>query len=189
MLDEYLSTIEQLVRAYVHDTLHLHATGVPRALLSTVCREWDSHCNVMFDALKKTFINRLQKEIHYGTMNHFLTSKFKADEVLPDDLMDSIVTKLMTMDPTFFTTKYTTNRPHIVQQLTALKEQWTTQFAAKSLHEQQQQHLFHAIKAVWVVEHKTFVDSIMKETTELLLAPTHEWVTSELFTNKSIIKV
>ena len=183
MLNDYLSTIEQLARAYVHDTLRSHATGVPRALLSTVSREWDSKCNGLFDALKKTFTNRLKKEIHFGTMNHYLTSKFKAEEVLPDDLMDSIVALIATISI------HATNQPHVLQKLTTLKEQWATKFAAKSLHEQQQQRLFHAVKAVWAVEHKTFIDCIMKETTELLLAPTHEWVTTELFTNESIFKV
>ena len=66
------------------------------------------------------------------------------------------------------------------------KKAFAADFEAKSLHQQQQQRLFHAVKALWAVEHKTFVDYILKETVEHLMLPRDAWIANALFTNEKI---
>ena len=74
----------------------------------------------------------------------------------------------------------------LFNELTAAKERWASSFGMKSLHDQQQQRLFNAVQAVWAVEHKTFIDCILKETNEHLLQAQQDWLSTELFLNENI---
>lgn len=91
ILDTYCADLEKMARAHVKACLVQHAVGVPKLLLATIAVEWESKCNTLFVHLKKFFANRLKKEVPFGTMNHYLTSKFKAEEVLPQELMIDVV--------------------------------------------------------------------------------------------------
>ena len=112
-------------------------------------------------------------------MNHYLTSKFKGEEFLPGPLMDNIMT--------MFEDQWNiSDLEHVRNQLEEVKNKYSAAYESKTLHEQQQARLFYAIEAVWAVEHKTFIDTILKETTEHLMQPRKDWLSTALINNEAI---
>ena len=66
------------------------------------------------------------------------------------------------------------------------KERWSAKFVQSSVHEQQQERLFCAVKTVWAMEHKTFTDYILKETNEHLIEPRKQWMATTLCSKSEI---
>jgi len=139
--------------------------------------------------MKGVFANRLQKEIPWGTANHYLTAKFKGEEALPGALLEDFLasSKVASLFGEIKAGRIYTESQTIDalrSGIESARDRWSTQFQAKSLHEQQQERLFCAVKALWHVEHKTFVDYVLKETTEHFLAPSNQWMKTTLMTKK-----
>ena len=181
ILNTYCGNIELLSRSHVQEAMASNAPNLPATLLNAVVGVWSERCDAIFAELKRIFENRLRKEIPFGTINHYLTSKFLQNEVLPGELIDDFV-KMMkdSWEAKAFDEEGVRNN------LKNAKERWGISFAQRSLHEQQQQRLFHAVQAVWAVEHKTFVDYILKETIEVLMLPRGPWLSS-FFGNEAIL--
>mmetsp|Transcript_7297 Transcript_7297/g.13536 ORF Transcript_7297/g.13536 Transcript_7297/m.13536 type:complete len:627 (-) Transcript_7297:69-1949(-) len=185
IMTKYVDGIEHVALNHVLPALEEQTQGIPHVLRHTIHREWNIECRQAIKELKCTFENRLRKEIPWGTVNHYLTSKFKSEEALPADLIEELMTRLEktrseAMDHIFL------KPDEIRKEINSAKERWSIGFGAKGLHEQQQQRLFHAVQAVWAVEHKTFTDCILKETTENLMRERARWVSTALFTNHKI---
>ena len=207
ILSEYSQNVENLLASYIDILKH----RAPVRLYKAIACEWKNACSVMCANLKKAVRVCLQKEADFGTMNHYLTSKFEAEEIMPeglvDDIVDNIKREVATAFDEWYADKYgstSSNEGSSIlrsRQLTSVpakvhaytrtssfkellkeeickaKDRWVIMFARKSLHEQQQYRLFDAIKAQWAVEHKTFIDCVLKETRETLMKPSLEWFT------------
>eukprot|EP00933_Yihiella_yeosuensis_P007639 TRINITY_DN11276_c0_g1_i1.p1 TRINITY_DN11276_c0_g1~~TRINITY_DN11276_c0_g1_i1.p1 ORF type:complete len:708 (+),score=161.25 TRINITY_DN11276_c0_g1_i1:82-2205(+) len=176
LMEEYVNEVEYATRGHIRDIFVQHAPWIPEALLIAIDRCWEVECTVIFTDLKKIFLNRLLKEAPWGTVNHYLTSVFKGEEALPEDLIE--MASAMCAEKSQTRSIFMTDKAQIQQVLQEAKERWSAQFQKKSLHQQQQLRLFHAVKACWTVEHKTFTDYILKETREQLLEPHHRWILS-----------
>lgn len=185
IMDKYVAEVEKITRAHIKDLLVEQTRRVPRSLCKVIGQEWEVECNRIFCSLKTTFVNRLEKEIPWGTVNHYLTCKFKGEEALPQELIDDVISLVKPQIGSLYSNS-TTFEQTMRSLLGQAKERWSTQFQQKSLHEQQQQRLFHAVEAVFDVEKKTFTDYILKETTEHLVDPRNHWVATALFSNTSI---
>ena len=193
-LDTYCTEVEKISRAHIQQVLTEQVEHmIPACLKQVIAAEWDAKCDELFYDLKQTFRNRLKKEIPWGTLNHYLTAKFGAEEILPQGLAEEIVVSLkrkLDADVKNHTpwANHTDaeNREALNETLKIAKKRFSVSYGAKTLYEQQQQRLFHAVKAVWAVEHKTFIDYILKETVEHLMQPRDAWLATALFTNEKI---
>lgn len=188
IMDKCVHEIASVARAHAREAITEQARGIPAALCNTIDREWTCECNKYISKLKEVLDNGLQKEIPWGTMNHYFTSKYKAEEALPEeliqDLFDSNSEGLYDrLEPCMASHNEFGKR--LREELIDAKERWSTKFAEKTLYEQQQQRFFWAVRATWAVEHKTFTDYILKETTQNLLEPRNRWSAS-LFSNEKI---
>ena len=232
ILEKYRVRVEHVARAHVKEVLASEAHGVPVSLQSAIVSEWELECNSVFGHLKEVFENRLRKEVPFGTVNHYLTTKFNEAETLPDQLVedctilmrakwaereDMLKRQKQQAEDAFAKVSALSNSQAeskrnvdaVLQAEVALKNacrnvnvemaldmvrvslveaksRWVNAFDNSSLHVQQQHRLYHAVKAVWAVEHKTFVDYILKETNEHLLQPRDFWVLSGMHRNEVI---
>lgn len=94
IMDKYVDKIEGISRPHVKEALIEEAGGIPKPLCSAIHRVWEAECNKLMSELRKIFTNRLEKEIPWGTVNYYLTSKFKGDEALPKALADDFLNSL-----------------------------------------------------------------------------------------------
>mmetsp|Transcript_14631 Transcript_14631/g.25910 ORF Transcript_14631/g.25910 Transcript_14631/m.25910 type:complete len:628 (-) Transcript_14631:71-1954(-) len=186
IMTKYVDGIEHVALNHVFPALESQTQGIPHVLRHTIHREWNIECRRVTKELKCIFENRLRKEIPWGTVNHYLTSKFKGEEALPDELIEDLMSQVAKKINSSNAEDYAISAKDIRTEIAFAKERWSVRFGAKGLHEQQQQRLFHAVKAVWTVEHKTFIDYILKETTENLMRERARWVSTALFTNHKI---
>jgi len=189
IMDTYVAEVEKITRAHIKEVLVKQTNRVPRSLCKVISQEWEVECNRIFSNMKGIFANRLEKEIPWGTVNHYLTRKFKAEEALPQELIADVIG--LVKPEIYDLYSYSSSAAGTFEKslgalLEQAKERWSTQFQQKSLHEQQQQRLFHAVEAVFAVEKKTFTDYILKETTEHLIDPRNHWVATALFSNANI---
>mmetsp|Transcript_27758 Transcript_27758/g.73639 ORF Transcript_27758/g.73639 Transcript_27758/m.73639 type:complete len:639 (-) Transcript_27758:131-2047(-) len=195
IMGTYVDEIYSIARRHVKESLVEKACGIPVSLCNAVALEWERERHTLISRLTEIFDNRLRKEIPWGTANHYLTSKFKGEEALPDDMVEDFLASVrkdiginaqafdaQTLNLGFDSTVET----YLRSKLASAKERWSSQFAESTVHEQQQHRLFCAVKAVWEVEHKTFIDYILKETNEHLIAPRNRWISTTLCSNAEI---
>merc|ERR1712224_298241 len=176
-MNKYVASIRSIAQSHVKQSLTDEARGIPAHLCNTIALEWERECEKLISNLMEIFDNRLRKEIPWGTANHYLTSKFKGEEALPNELVDDFLSNVdfdaEGAGDEEAESEWTpdTIKSYLKRKLEAAKDRWSTKFSQSTTHEQQQERLFYAVKAVWAVEHKTFTDYILKETNEHLLAP------------------
>merc|ERR1712113_1047063 len=104
------------------------------------------------DDLLKSF-NRccqeaLEKEVDWGTVNHYFTSKFDVERQLPDALVTEFV---QAFKQDHFLQNGSFSLQHAQTQMRKLlverKKMFEERFKSLSMHQQQQIRLFHAIRA------------------------------------------
>jgi len=190
IMNKYVEEIQSIARSHVKEALVHNVCGIPLPLCNAIALEWELECQKLVSKLTEIYENRLHKEIPWGTANHYLTSKFKGEEALPDALVADFLTSVRNdfgADVQAMNVNtHLTIETYLQQQLTSAKERWSLKFAQSTTHEQQQERLFCAVKAVWAVEHKTFTDYILKETNEHLIAPRNRWMSTILCSKPEI---
>merc|ERR1712032_420016 len=65
---------------------------------------------------------------------------------------------------------------------------WVEQYNKSSLFEQQRHRIFNAVIALWTVEHKTFIDIVLKVTRDTVIKRREEWLRFEIHQNKRIME-
>merc|ERR1712100_705739 len=93
---QFLEQVEKISRSHIKKSLIQQGHGIPQVLVTAINSEWQSECNSLFANLKAIFENRLQKEIPWGTLNHYLTAKFEEQRALPDELVADFLHRLPT---------------------------------------------------------------------------------------------
>jgi hypothetical protein len=119
---------------------------------------------VFKDDLYKTFAQHcwdaFDKELDWGTVNHYFNSKYVAERKLPDSLIENLVKELAMLLANRGNNDCT--EYNIREVIITNKEKLEAQQQKGSLHEQQQQRVFDAVKAWYSVEKKTFTDVVLK---------------------------
>jgi hypothetical protein len=98
--------------------------------------------------------------LDWGTVNHYFNSKYVAERKLPDSLIENLVKELAMLLANRGNNNCT--EYNIREVIITNKEKLEAQQQKGSLHEQQQQRVFDAVKAWYSVEKKTFTDVVLK---------------------------
>jgi hypothetical protein len=193
---EYVENLSAIANSHVWDVLK-EAHNVPKSLCSVISEEWTTECYKLTSILKEVFEARLQKEVPWGTVSPYLTSRLECEGVLPDALIEDIVgsakrRRTSSSDSTqdYFSgfmrsiattaadggdTTETVSDRALRNELRAARERWNDN---KKVHD-----VFSAIEIVWAVEHKKFIEYVFEETKENLLNSRCHWVTTKMFDN------
>eukprot|EP00811_Abedinium_folium_P003656 NODE_13363_length_1170_cov_4.484180.p1 GENE.NODE_13363_length_1170_cov_4.484180~~NODE_13363_length_1170_cov_4.484180.p1 ORF type:complete len:348 (+),score=22.15 NODE_13363_length_1170_cov_4.484180:1-1044(+) len=181
--------------------------GVPLQLRSCIGRQWAARHSVMVHDLESVVIKTLAREPEWGTVNHYFTAKFSVERAFPEECIDKFIQSLQESDWSSLLgmagrsvpfgaacssdtriSPLDTVRANIRTKLESQKACFEKRFEAMSLHEQQQDRLFDAVKALWSVEHKSYIDIVLKDLRASILVPYEQWIRAELLIDEEISK-
>lgn len=136
---------------------------------------------------KEACYESLRQEGTFGTTNHYFDSKFREEEICPDELMDLAEDKFLDLSESV---------PHHSSKIRAdclrkCLEEAKTEIASKQVHtdimETQKKRVFAAVKANFDVEKKTFVDLLLKNMKCVLLEGHVNYVEQHVVRSKKIL--
>jgi len=192
-LDHYM----QAVRGMMQELPAGRPALVSIALHNFVCEEWEKACAKIFHEFQAACLAALCKEIDFGTANHYLTSKFQEESVLPMQLVEIFVNSLTPEDYTEPPSNSSAKnrwrlqpdqvRQNLKRKLLFAREYWANSCKANDLHAQQQECVLATVRAIHSVEEKTFTDYILKETRDHVLHKCQKFIEDELITNKEVL--
>merc|ERR1711964_780964 len=135
---------------------------IPAHLADAVMQRWLVFCRAdVFPVFEEECYKALDEEKKFGTMNHYLTSKFSEElVVLPNDVLEHAMRNFTKEDYDCpgnkgYTRSYNAMKESFKKRMVEAREMWAKTYGAKTLHEQQQHRLFAAVKAAWAVEKKS----------------------------------
>merc|ERR1712176_984605 len=157
---------------------------------AAVDNEWSSFCVEILKEFVEHCAEVLAWEDKFGTANHYLTAKYAETMTIPESVKDEFVGDISRTDLRNMYNSGTIGeaRLSIKKKLDVQLEKYFKEFAQKSLHQQQQQRVFAAVKAHWSVEKKTFLDCILKVSRDIIIKKREEWISASLLTNENILK-
>ena len=230
VLERYLKKLEAIARGMVVDAPRAPGSCVlPERFTRFLSAAWAGFFrDRIVGELRSTFQKTLQREVRFGTSNHYLEAQYMGDMLVPEEVVDRFCESLQPQD--FFQTRITVGtdgklmvadahkapafgaafggppasaapvasrefsveehmappavmqriRSNLKKRLRTARTGWATEFAAKSLDEQQRRRVWAAVKAAWAVEKKTFSDMILKETRDHVVEARQRWIHQEL---------
>jgi len=188
ILDQFKDSAQKILIKSVSDPID--AVDVPSPLKESIKRQWSSYCeDQIFPEFNKDCDKALEDENKFGTMNNELTIKYGKEIVLPEDLINDSLNMLNLKDYNGY--KITDRDIELIKGrvkdvFRQESEKWASKFTEKTLHEQQTDRLFAAVKAAFSVEEKTITDNIMKKTISNLKVSRQLWVRTCLVTDEKI---
>merc|ERR1712060_375748 len=163
---------------------------IPILLKESIKLQWSSYCEEqILPEFNKDCDKALEDENKFGTMNNELTIKYGKEIVLPEDLINDSLNMLNLKDYNGY--KITDRDIEVIKGrvkdvFRQESEKWASKFTEKTLHEQQTDRLFAAVKAAFSVEEKTITDNIMKKTISNIKVSRQIWVRTCLVTDEKI---
>ena len=133
----------------------IESIDVPKHLKESIKRQWTSYCaEEIFPEFNKDCDKVLVEEKNFGTMNHYLTTKYGQEMVLPTELFDMALAKIsltdrFEMDDDEWSddgmmkmAKLSDNaqesiKSKIRESFENASKEWATKYTSKTLHEQQ----------------------------------------------------
>jgi len=201
LLHQYVQELERMIAESLH-CLTEEANGVSHHLIAYMMNTlWLPYCRQIFQVFRNCCKKTLEREIYFGTDNHYLESKYCADMLVPEEIIkefcdklchEDLFNKVLVISKTgnaqelcYFEKSKDVKpiefvRETMKKKLLTVRAEWAKEFGAKSLAEQQKRRLFAAVKAAWAVEKKTFVDIVLKETRDEILEKRKEWIERDL---------
>lgn len=133
------------------------------------------------DKMYETFLRCIQKQVKhiskFNTRNHYLTSKFKEEMALPDEVKQSFADSLNIEDfiehkvyscPCSRTVQQDTLKidnedfqDHMLEKLKLVTTEHYQQYESETIQEQQKIRVFNAVVAFVSVDEKTFNDQMI----------------------------
>merc|ERR1712060_795217 len=174
---------------------------IPILLKESIKLQWSSYCEEqILPEFNKDCDKALEDENKFGTMNNELTIKYGKEIVLPEDLINDSIANLNLEDIIKIDNEGLSNasiqmvsvaniksiKDKVKDVLRKESEKWASSNTEKTLHEQQTDRLFAAVKAAFDVEENTITDNIMKKTISHLKERRQLWVGSCLFRDENI---
>eukprot|EP00929_Paragymnodinium_shiwhaense_P102947 TRINITY_DN66202_c0_g1_i1.p1 TRINITY_DN66202_c0_g1~~TRINITY_DN66202_c0_g1_i1.p1 ORF type:complete len:677 (+),score=123.39 TRINITY_DN66202_c0_g1_i1:108-2033(+) len=210
-LEEFVRDVAEEARRSLN--LHAPVVGLSQPFRDAVLAEW---ARLFEEQILINFRTKCKKarsqEGGYGTVNHELDAKYKGGNVMPQQLMVSLSENLEAKVRQFttefaqeFSTYHAVNAPvkagqprpshnppkpisdRIRAYLAQERDIWVKRHESSDLFEQQKVRLLDAVSAVWAVEHKTFVDVVMKETRDTIIDRRALWIQHEIYGNSHIL--
>lgn len=205
ILEELFKKAEKVILSAT-ECLESKTKGVATQLLKVLEMEWRKFCqDEVLKTLQAKGMRVLYKEQYFGTVNHYFNHKYDELKICPDQLVEEFLwmvedTDFKTYqaididgvqfitDPIYQATEtdpiYQATPTDIDKIKKTLEERLrkartivVERRKKADLHTRQKEELHDVVLGHWQVEHKTFVDDIMKEIRENVLMPYQEWVT------------
>lgn len=193
ILDKLFIDIENILNELINfDEL----TIISHHMKKIIINYWDSYKENVFDEFKIISLKELDKEKNYKTMNHYLTSKYQEELILPE----SVITKIcdnISMDT--YSSKNNSNynkyevaslhyvRDNIKKIIKEQVENNIHDFQHSSLEEQHKRRILCAVLANWSVSYKNIIDNILSSVRENIIIKIYYWI-NNLFLQNDVIK-
>ena len=133
----------------------------------------------------------LEQERFFGTTNHYFDSKFREDEICPESLEESFMTKfnqLWNEDSDNYRSGFKELDPQLVREcLKAAKTEVANNQVHTDLMTTQKGRVFSAVKAHFDVEKKTIVDILLKKTKDIVIQRHQDWIHCRFLRSETII--
>ena len=174
-----------------------YSTDLKRTIISL----WNNFKNDIMMQLIEQMNYELEKELKFKTMNHYLTSKFEENLVLPDTVVnsyfDSLDETMFVREDTIRTYNNTHQTIHKILNINKIKENLKTLLISKveqhieefyrlDIMEQHKIRVLAAIKANWSVSQKNLIDNIHYSVYSIIVEQINEWC-ANINNNESII--
>ena len=170
-------------------------------LRNSINNSWNESLRDLLVIFKNNIAKELEKENVFKTMNHYLTSKYQENLILPDEILNKIIATIN--DDTIYEEK---NKFHIrgnpeyeIRHLTEIKENMKEiiqnvveknieEFNREPIEEQHKRRVLAASKANWAVSHKNLIDNIHSVLQSSVLELCKRWVEHSIFEDENIRK-
>ena len=146
----------------------------------------------MIPRFKKACYESLHQEGTYGTTNHYFDSKFREDEICPDEMIGLFEKKakdILRRD--IGTLSATLGNKEVVGSLAQCLKEAGAEVASKQVHsdimETQKKRVYSAVMAHFDVEKKTFVDVLLKKLKHIVVQGHSEYVETHILRSKEVL--
>lgn len=190
------SDVETILR-HLFDTSKI--TRIPSHLIRCIDNNWEDWRQKILEQLKASMETELQKEKKFKTMNHYLTSKYQENLVLPKELLQKIVDSIQ---PDMITEKRSEVnrcsysplgalpivqvRRNIQDLIETAVETHSEEFNREPLEKQHQRRILAASKANCAVSYKNLTDNILSTIQKIVLEGTTIWIEKTLIEDEEI---
>ena len=133
------------------------------------------------------------KEIKFKTMNHYLTSKYQENMMVPKSVLDDIIGSITkstysvndcrNMQKCLDTNVVQKNIRGIIEKKL---EDYNKNFEQESIKNQHKMRLLAASRAYFAVAHKNLIDNIMDAVEQQVINETKSWVSLTLLEDRKI---
>lgn len=159
-----------------------------------IMNDWNSYREDLFNNFKTISLKELNKEKIYKTMNHYLTSKYKEELILPESVIEKICENI-SYDTFSINRKegrqlysLSSIRENILKIIKEEVENNINDFEHSSLEEQHKQRILAAVLANWSVSQKNLIDNILSSVTEDIITKIYHWIDNLFLQNETIKK-
>ena len=192
-MDTLLSTVHDELAHKLFPTMDsdapLHAE-LSTGLSSALRQSWQATMTEVERALHEKVVDVLRKESVFKTMNHYLTSKYEEELVLPAEVKETFresITKSVYSEKQkkwngteHVTSTYFKDHDEITEALVQLLDEAVEEHALRfnklPLHQQHVRRVYAAARAYWSVAHKAVLDDVLAAVRDEVIVPVCVWV-------------
>lgn len=167
--------------------------NIPGILKSTIDNSWQDCQRCLLGKFLLQINHELMKEIKFKTMNHYLTSKYQENMMVPKSVLDDIIGSITkstysvndcrNMQKCLDTNVVQKNIRGIIEKKL---EDYNKNFEQESIKNQHKMRLLAASQAYFAVAHKNLIDNIMDAVEQQVINETKSWVSLTLLEDRKI---
>lgn len=198
MVDKWQSNIGKLIAEVIFILENLFDFGilkhVKHSLQQCISNNWEEYRHGLMEKLQHSLQEELKKERRFKTMNHYLTSKYKENLILPEELMDKIIESIQS-DTVCSSEKHYKNynvltleqvRENMRSIIENVLKNHSDAFNREPIEEQHKRRILAASKANWAVSHKNLTDNVLSRVQEIILYGINYWTEKMLIEDEQI---
>lgn len=138
---------------------------------------WTEFINNIINELNDCMNHELEKELNFKTMNHYLTSKYEENMILPTTVIDSICNsfkrdmfiKYDSIDREYVPIDIGQISINIKELIEEKVEEHINDFNTQNIEEQHKLRVLASIRANWAVSHKNLIDNILSVVNNIVI--------------------
>ena len=194
-----IETLFEKIEIILKNSVNIAEIGkISNPLRKSIKKSWDMLLQDVLQNCKEKMLIELEKEKEYKTMNHYLTSKYQENLILPEEIINKIISSInrdtiekRVRDHRNFNHEYETRdleeiQDNIEEIITRVVEENMEEFNREPIEEQHKRRILAASKANWAVSHKNLIDNILAVIKDYVLKPCKKWVEFSFFEDELI---
>ena len=171
IIDDLYNTIETIINNLFNIE---QIDKVSKKLIKCITNHWDNFKSIIFEKLKKSMYCELFKELKYKTVNHYLSSKYQENLIMPLKIIDKITEQITentiwnyikigedNKGEDIYERDIETSRSNIKEIIKTTMEENQDDFEHQPIEEQHTRRILAASIANWSVSHKNLTDNIL----------------------------